>query len=264
MFSQISVGYRHHSGLNREIAMHKLLVLITAFLFTTMAHAQSSFKTDQLAFERVKTAYADQWENIDKQLIAAGMHAPFQIYLAAFKKEKQLELWIKGAGALEYRLFRTYAFCASSGILGPKLKEGDKQTPEGFYHINVFNPESKFFLSLGINYPNSVDLFRSGNENPGGDIYIHGKCETVGCIPLTDEKIKEVYALAVEAKAAGQDAIPVHIFPFRMSDQNLNAEVKFCPEQKQFWQNLQSVYTWFSKKKNLPVILEGSGKYQIQ
>ena len=244
--------------------MNRLLLLTIMLLFTTMGYAQTGFKADQLAFERVKTAYADQWAGIQQQLTKEGYKAPFAVYLSVFKKEKQMEVWIKGKGDLQYRLFRTYVICASSGVLGPKLKEGDKQTPEGFYHINVFNPESKFFLSLGINYPNSVDLFRSGNQNPGSDIYIHGKCETVGCIPLTDEKIKEVYALAVEARTGGQDSIPVHIFPFRMTSQNLNAELKFCPEQQQFWQNLQSVYDWFSKKKNLPVILEGSGKYQIQ
>ena len=230
----------------------------------TTSYAQTEFKAKQLTLERVQIAYTDKWEVIQTHLLRDEVKAPYEIYISAYKKEKQLEVWIKGKDAKAYHLFKSYDFCASSGILGPKLKEGDKQTPEGFYHINVFNPESSFYLSLGINYPNSVDLFRSGNTNPGGDIYIHGKCETVGCIPLTDDKIKELYTLAVEVRTGGQELIPVHIFPFRMTDQNLNMETKSCPEQKQFWQNLQSVYTWFNKKKNLPIILEGSGKYQIQ
>src|SRR5690606_11025729 len=99
----------------------------------------------------------------------------------------------------KFTLVKTYPVCSSSGLPGPKRKKGDRQTPEGFYHIDRFNPQSAFHLSLGINYPNSSDKIL-GHSDPGGDIFIHGSCVTIGCVPLTDDLIKEVYVLAVEAK----------------------------------------------------------------
>ncbi|MGY0041218.1 L,D-transpeptidase family protein [Pedobacter sp. NJ-S-72] len=144
----------------------------------------------------------------------------------------------------------TYDFSAYSGILGPKTKKGDLQTPEGIYFIDRFNPDSKFHLSLRINYPNATDLLRSGQNDPGSDIYIHGNQVTAGCIPLTDDKIKEVYILAVEAKNSGQSQIPVHIFPFRMTKENMNTEVLNFPQHKAFWTTLQPVYESLKKIRN--------------
>lgn len=113
----------------------------------------------------------------------------------------------------------TYPFCASSGILGPKRKEGDRQIPEGIYYINHFNPVSNFHLSLGINYPNPSDKILSDPAQPGESFYIHGNCVTIGCIPISDDKIKELYILAVEAYNNGQVKIPVHIFPDRLPNE---------------------------------------------
>ncbi|RZK14756.1 MAG: hypothetical protein EOO43_15910, partial [Flavobacterium sp.] len=136
---------------------------------------------------------------------------------------------------------------AHSGKLGPKVVEGDLQTPEGFYKINVFNPMSNFHLSLGIDYPNAVDKLRTGkNRKTGGEIYIHGDCKTVGCIPITDDKIKEVYILAVEARNNGQKDIPVYIFPFRMTDSNMAKYSKQYPEHVAFWKTLKSGYQVFT------------------
>lgn len=227
----------------------KLVLLLT---MTTPAFAQMGFKTEQLKFERVRTAYDEKWTSLQKELQAAGIDAGFKVCLLAYKAEGKLELWLKTNRQKSYRLFKTYNFCAHSGILGPKVKEGDLQTPEGFYYINAFNPMSNFYLSLGINYPNAVDKLRSGKEKTGGDIYIHGNCVTVGCIPLTDEKIKEVYVLAVEAKNAGQLKIPVHIFPFKMTAANLEKQLQRFPQHKTFWTSLQSSYAYFEKNKLLP------------
>ena len=102
-----------------------------------------------------------------------------------------MEVWIKEASKDYYVLLNTYDFCTTSGTLGPKRKEGDLQIPEGIYTINHFNPQSNFYLSLGINYPNASDKILSDPVHPGGDIYLHGNCVTIGCIPLTDDKIKE-------------------------------------------------------------------------
>ena len=227
----------------------KLALLLT---MTTPALAQLGFKTEQLKFERVRTAYDEKWNPLQKDLQTAGINHAFKIYLTAYKAEGKLELWLKTDRQKTYRLFKTYDFCARSGTLGPKVKEGDLQTPEGFYYINAFNPMSNFYLSLGINYPNDTDRLRSKKEKPGGDIYIHGNCVTVGCIPLTDEKIKELYVLAVEAKNAGQLKIPVHIFPFKMTKANLDKYLKQFPQYKAFWTSIQSSYAYFEKSKLLP------------
>src|SRR5690606_26788584 len=116
-----------------------------------------------------------------------------------------------------FQHFKTYKVCALAGTLGPKRMEGDYQVPEGFYYINEFNPRSVYHLSLGLNYPNASDRYLSDAIQPGGDIYIHGSCVTTGCIPITDSQIEELYALATYAKNAGQDFIPVHIFPVRFN-----------------------------------------------
>lgn len=245
--------------------MKTIFYLLFTFIMTTSAFAQDTFKQNQLKFQRVKSAYDEKWVLLQKDLQNAGFTKDYQLYLTAYKAEGKLELWLKESGRNQFRLFKTYDFCAHSGTLGPKVKEGDLQTPEGFYKINVFNPESSYHLSLGVDYPNAVDLARTGKENkPGGDIYIHGNCVTVGCIPLTDEKIKEVYVLAVEARNTGQNDIPVGIFPFKMTDANMKKYIAQYPQQASFWQTLQKGYNAFEKDKKLAQVKEVNGSYLVK
>lgn len=230
-----------------------------------MANAQNNFKATQIKFERVEKAYSEKWETLQKFVRAAGFGNDFSMLINTYKAEGKLEVWLKGKSDKQYKLFRTYDFCEHSGTLGPKVIEGDKQTPEGFYYINVFNPMSTYHLSLGVNYPNSIDLARTGNDRkPGGDIYIHGNCVTVGCIPLTDEKIKEVYVLAVEAKNNGQEKIPVNIYPFKITDTNMKKYALQFPTQAAFWKTLQPGYLAFEKNRNLAEIKEVGGKYLVR
>lgn len=230
------------------------LTLFTLLLSSTLmsATAQTNFKVQQLKFDRVKTAYNEKWTVLKQFLKAGRIGDEFNMLINAYKTEGKLEVWLKNRNDKTYSLFRTYDFCAHSGTIGPKLYEGDGQTPEGFYHITAFNPMSNFYLSLGINFPNSVDYARTGKDrSPGSDIYIHGNCVTVGCIPLTDEKIKEVYILAVEAKNAGQERIPVNIYPFKLTDGNLKKYTAQFPKQAGFWKTLQAGYLAFEKEKKL-------------
>lgn len=231
------------------------------FLMSSSAMAQPGFKKTQQSFPRVRDAYDISWKGLEKELSAAKFKGNFQLYIAAYKSEGLVELWLKNTADKQYRLFKTYSICASSGILGPKVQENDRQVPEGFYYINAFNPSSNFHLSLRLNYPNAVDLARSGNRKPGSDIYIHGSCVTVGCLPLTDPKIKEVYVLAVEAKNGGQPQIPVAVFPFRMNKSNLDKYLKYYPQQKAFWTNIQPGYLHFEQTKTLPTVTQKEGKY---
>lgn len=243
---------------------HFLTLVLLLTMTTTTILAQSGFKAQQLTFERVRTAYDQKWDMLKKELLKKDFSGAFELYLAAYKNEGKLEVWLKTRTQQKYELFKTYNFCAHSGTLGPKIKEGDLQTPEGFYHISAFNPKSNFYLSLGINYPNDVDRVRSEGNRPGGDIYIHGSCVTIGCIPLTDEKIKEVYVLAVEARNNGQNNIPVHIFPFRMTNSNMKTHTRQHPLQTKFWESLQPGYVYFEKNRTLPKITQVKGNYRIQ
>jgi murein L,D-transpeptidase YafK len=245
--------------------MNTIFKLLVFLIMTMPAYAQSDFKQSQLKFERVRNAYDEKGEKLQKELQKAGYTSNFKLFIAAYKAEGKLEVWLKANGQNQFRLFKTYDFCEHSGTLGPKVIEGDLQTPEGFYKINVFNPMSNFHLSLGVDYPNTVDKARTGkNRKTGGDIYIHGNCVTVGCIPLTDDKIKEVYVLGVEARNYGQANIPVYIFPFKMTESNLKKYIAQYPKQANFWRNLQHGYAYFDKYKNLPSVTHVRGGYVVK
>ncbi len=187
----------------------------------------------------------------------------FHLFLRAFKKEKELELWVKNPKDKFYKKLKSYPFCKLSGQLGPKRKEGDLQVPEGLYHIDRFNEKSKFHLSLGINYPNKSDRILGHKTALGSDIFIHGKCETIGCIPITDFWIKELFVIAKQANDTGQFKIPVHIFPFKMEEKNFQKMIFAFPENKEFWSNLKPIYQSFETKKSLErYSIDDLGKYK--
>ncbi len=140
---------------------------------------------------------------------------------------------------------------------GPKRREGDLQIPEGFYHISAFNPWSNFHLSLCINYPNRSDRVLGLQGNLGGDICIHGACVTIGCIPLTDELIKEVYLLCVEARNNGQSLIPVTIYPAKMNSpefETLFEENNEDEDKVNLWSDLKTAYDYFEMNHWFPEI----------
>lgn len=237
--------------------------IISISLFTNNLVAQS-FKTGQLQKSRVKSAYTNAHDTVQNQLSILRINlSDVHIYLRAVKMEKELEVWVRHKDSIQYQLFKTYDFCVLSGTLGPKTKQGDLQVPEGFYHIDRFNPWSTFHLSLGINYPNAVDRRRSGG-NPGGDIFIHGNCVSIGCIPITDTMIEELYLLAVEARTNGQKRIPVHIFPFKMNEVNMKTALGTLQDEqlKDFWKNLKTGYQSFEESKKIPKVkVSPDGQY---
>lgn len=242
--------------------MKYLIYLISFITMTLTVSAQKGFKQQQLKFERVRTAYDLKWASLEKDLEKAGFGNGFEMLINAYKAEGKVEIWLKNTKQTKFTLFKTYNACAKSGTLGPKVVEGDLQTPEGFYKINVFNPMSLYHLSLGVDYPNAVDKARTGkNRKTGGDIYIHGDCVTIGCIPLTDDKIREVYVLAVEARNNGQKDIPVYIFPFRMTKAKFDNYAKQFPQHIAFWNALQPGFDYFEKNKVMPKVTQVGGKY---
>jgi len=223
----------------------------------------ASFKETQLKQARVKVAYSEKEEVVKQYFKNRGLqYKGHNLFLRAFKHEKILEVWVKEEGANAYSLLHTYDFCTTSGVLGPKRREGDQQIPEGVYQINHFNPQSNFYLSLGLNYPNASDKILSDKQHPGGNIYIHGSCVTIGCIPITDDKIKELYVMAIEARNNGQEKIPVHVFPGKLTNDGLASLTNALNEHRAFWTNLKTVYDDFEKTKKLkPVKVDKNGKY---
>jgi murein L,D-transpeptidase YafK len=170
-----------------------------------------------LSADRVSDARARRADDVQQLWVKAGLdRPPAEIYLRAFKKEQVLELW-GGARGRPLALLKSYPFCAASGELGPKRKEGDLQVPEGFYEVEGFNPWSDFHLSLKVSYPNASDRVLSDKAKPGGLIYLHGGCASVGCIAITDPAIEEVYLLA---EAAAVRPIHFDIFPSRACDES--------------------------------------------
>ncbi len=182
--------------------------------------------------------------------LAGVSYPPREIFLRAFKHEAELELWARGdEGA--FRRIATFPILASSGSPGPKRREGDRQVPEGFYVIDRFNAESAYHLSLGLNYPNADDLRHADPEHPGGDIFIHGKDVTIGCLPIGDAAIEELFLIALDVHDHGQREIPVHVFPARMSGVEW---AKFSREQiardpagADFWERLRPRYEAFER-----------------
>jgi murein L,D-transpeptidase YafK len=248
----------------------KNLFLILLSFAAASAFAQgpsASFVDFQRTLQRPNDALRKKEDTLKKQFAAKGLQWPARyIYIRSFKYDGQLEIWVKNERKETFKLFKTYKVCAMAGTLGPKRMAGDYQVPEGFYYINEFNPNSNYHLSLGLNYPNESDKILSDSLRPGGDIYIHGSCVTVGCIPLTDEYIEEVYILAAYAKALGQDYIPVHIFPVRYNVKKSMDYLVYLSKTdgslKTFGERLEQVYDHFEATHQLPVIMTNArGNY---
>jgi murein L,D-transpeptidase YafK len=203
------------------------------------------FWEQQLRFPRVRAAQAAAGPVVANRLRLLALNPRrLEIFLRLIKTNAELEVWARNQGTGPYELLHSYPLAATSGTLGPKRRAGDYQVPEGFYEIDRFNPHSFFHLSLGLNYPNAADR-ALGEPNPGGDIFIHGSNVTVGCLPITDAGIEEVYLLAVMARAAGQLIIPVHLFPFPITPAEL-AQRRNSPHRA-FWQSLAPGYAYFER-----------------
>lgn len=219
-----------------------------------------------MKYKRVREAYSESYDSIAILFQNKGIDiSDAEVFLRAIKHERKLELFAKNVRGANYQLIKRYDFCVLSGGLGPKRAQGDMQVPEGFYHIDRFNPTSYFFISLGIDYPNVSDRQLTTSRDAGGDIFIHGDCVSVGCIPLTDKWIKELYVVCTEARNNGQSEIPVHIFPFQMDDYNEH-RIRYSTNSNKlkFWDSLTDGYIYFEKNKKLPKItITDSGYYQM-
>ncbi|MGQ0455773.1 MAG: L,D-transpeptidase family protein [Hyphomicrobium sp.] len=189
----------------------------------------------------------------------SGVSLLSPIVIRVFKAESELEVWKEKNGA--FVLFATYPICHWSGSLGPKLREGDKQTPEGFYTVTRQQTRhvGRWPRSLDIGFPNVLDqsLARTGSL-----ILVHGGCSSVGCFAMTNPVMDEIHQLTTAAIAAGQEHVPIHVFPFRMTEKNMasNAQSPWAS----FWTNLKEGYDAFEKSRRPPVVGICDGRYHFE
>lgn len=192
-------------------------------------------------------------------LAQRGMREQAPITIRIFKAENVLEIW-KQKDDGHYYFLKSYPICNFSGDLGPKLKQGDKQAPEGFYIVakNQMNPRSHYHLSFNIGFPNAYD--RAWGRT-GSNIMVHGDCKSVGCYAMTDGVIEEIYVLAREAFAGGQEYFMIQAYPFRMTSANMakHSGSKWYG----FWQNLQQGYDYFETTHQVPEIQVCNRSYLI-
>jgi len=170
------------------------------------------------------------------------------ILVRIFKEESELEVWkVNSSG--DYALLKTYPICRWSGELGPKVRMGDRQAPEGFYTITPgqMNPNSSYYLSFNLGFPNAFD---KSYGRTGEFLMVHGDCSSAGCYAMTDEQISEIFSVARESFAGGQRAFQVQAYPFRMTPKNL-ARHRNNPNMA-FWRNLKNGYDHFEVTKQEP------------
>ena len=236
-----------------KMKLHRYSCLGFILLLIAIGSASVSWGRKNTAENsRVLKARVEQTDTLNKLLSDHQLRPEhYELFMRAFKHEGVLELWARANNKARFVQLKTYPICAASGVLGSKKKQGDRQVPEGFYRIDRFNPQSRFHLSLGLNYPNAADRQRI-TENPGGDIFIHGDCASIGCLAMGDSAIEEIYLLAEGAR--NRHSITVHIFPTQLNQdgwQRLNKSPQSL-EWHSFWQGLQAGYDLFEAQRRLP------------
>ncbi|MBL4608150.1 MAG: murein L,D-transpeptidase [Pseudomonadales bacterium] len=232
--------------------MNKLIV----FFFTIF------LGLDILAMEiptsaRAEKSIASVEPALKKAFSKKGLEYGAPIFVRIFKDPGVLEVWVESNDGT-FINFKNYDICTFSGKLGPKLKQGDNQSPEGFYFVNAgrLNPWSSFHLSFNLGYPNKYDR---DHGRTGSALMVHGNCVSIGCYAMTDAYINEIYALSVAALKSGQRFFRVHSFPFKLEPEILS---KYSSSQwHPFWLNLKEGYDYFNKYKRPPNVEVSNGKY---
>lgn len=196
---------------------------------------------------------------LDKRLSEKGLKRGDPVYLRIFKGDTQAELWIKGPKG--FVLFAVYPICAWSGQLGPKLIEGDRQSPEGFYTIGAgqLNPNSRYYRAFNLGFPN---LFDRAYARTGANLMIHGACASVGCYAMTDAGMDEIWQLVTAAIEKGQERVAVHVFPFRMTEERMKA-FAWHPSAE-FWRDLKPAYDLFEETRVPPQVTVCNKRYAVR
>jgi murein L,D-transpeptidase YafK len=193
---------------------------------------------------------------IDERLAAVGVGMGVPVYIRIFKLEHELEIWVEKDD--RFVRFATYPICLWSGRLGPKLKEGDRQAPEGFYTVDAdqLNANSRMHRSFSLGFPN---LFDQAHGRTGSFLMVHGGCASIGCYAVTDPAVDEIWRLVTAALDKGEERFPVHVFPFRMTESNVS--VRRGSRWEGFWADLKKGYDLFEQSRLPPVVSVCQGRY---
>ncbi len=229
------------------IIMMLMSILVSGVGFTKIPESNRSNKAIAKVSPRLKA-----------ELSTAALELGAKVYFRIFKQESIIEAWIQKSNTEDYKLFKTYPICTFSGKLGPKQKEGDMQSPEGFYFVkpNQMNPYSQYHLSFNLGYPNAYERHY---QRTGSALMVHGSCVSIGCYAMTDPVIEEIYTLADSALKNGQSFFRVHAFPFKLEDSKLE---KYKNSQwYNFWLNLKQGYDYFETNKRPPNVTHKRGRY---
>jgi len=240
------------------------LLLLAIGLGTILVHPQfSKSAADRIirAVDLVSPDLANRLRDgdaapLEARLAAQGFTLGDPAFLRIFKEESRLEVWIEREGS--FTLFETYPICAWSGDLGPKIREGDGQSPEGFYAVGLkqLNPRSAYFRAFDLGFPNAYD---QAHGRTGSHLMVHGDCLSVGCYAMRDAGMDDLYRIVEAALRAGQRHVPVHAFPFRMSE----AALARRPGDPRIadWAMLKEGYDLFETRRRPPPVAVCAGRY---
>ncbi len=211
------------------------------------------------ASRRSDAAYAAQTPRLERDLEAAGLALGSPVYLRITKQPAELTAFVRDRDN-QFRAFRSWPVCSVSGGLGPKMREGDGQAPEGFYTVAPaqMNPASSYHLSFNLGYPNAFDR---ANGRTGSFLMVHGSCVSIGCFAMTDPVIEEVWTLMQAAFEGGQSSVDVHIFPFPMTEENL--AVHWGSEHAVFWSSLAPAWAAFEDTQLVPKVTVSGKAYRL-
>lgn len=229
----------------------------TILLLMTACFCFQSFAADIPSSARAEKAIARVEYSLKQALSALDLEYGAPIFIRIFKDPGVLEVWVESKNG-KYVHFKDYDICYFSGNLGPKLREGDNQSPEGFYFVNAgrLNPWSSYHLAFNLGYPNRYDRFHG---RTGSALMVHGNCVSVGCYAMTDDYVDEIYALGAAALKSGQPFFRVHSFPFKLDDKTLSKHKN--SQWYPFWLNLKTGYDYFNEHQQPPNVEVINGKY---
>jgi len=231
--------------------MFRVLKAVIGLAIIVAAQASANEMAETQRSQDAEARFAVSLEiALKKKRVSLGAPVFLRITKIQSQKDKQgrLEAFVEN-GDGNFVLFKTWDICTYSGMLGPKLKQGDGQSPEGFYFVKPgqMNPYSNYHLSFNLGYPNAYDR---AHKRTGNYLMVHGDCVSIGCYAMTDDGIEEIYTLMGAALKGGQPFVRVHVFPFPMTEANLKA----YKENKniKFWENLKTGWEWFEDKNRPP------------
>jgi murein L,D-transpeptidase YafK len=242
-------GARSVTGGQWGFNLHRSVVralLASATLASAVALAGCDTDSVSLPAKAVRPLSPDMQAEIERK----NMPKDSPILVRIFKEESELEVWKQDAEG-RYAHLKTYPICRWSGELGPKVKQGDRQAPEGFYTITPaqMNPNSNYYLSFNLGFPNAYD---KANDRAGQFLMVHGDCSSAGCYAMTDEQMGEIFALGRDSFFGGQKAFQVQAYPFRMTPINM-AKHRNSPHMA-FWRTLKQGNDVFEVTRHEPKV----------